>query len=497
MSIMKYLIILIINVCLAFTIFAETPPVTPNAQTNSPQKFSSFADIVEPLMPTVVNIYSVHYNKSKHAPLNPFEGFPFDQFNGLFDQFNNGELDELYSNPKAMSLGSGFIIDPTGYIVTNYHVIRNSDEINVKLNDNTELSAKLIGGDHKTDLALLKVEHKKPLPFAKFSDTVKARVGDQVIAIGNPFGLGGTVTTGIISSKGRDLSNVSDDGGVVDDFIQTDAAINNGNSGGPLFNMDGEVIGVNTAIFSPSGSGTNIGIGFAIPSSTTQHIIEQLKLHGRISRGKLDITIQEITNELAEGLGLKEQTGVLVINVSPGGSGDKAGLKSGDIIIAFNGEQVKNSRKLQVLVAEAPINKELKIVIIRNDKKQELITKIIDKEGTKKPQESKENSVDNNSFSISDVTFSNITDDLRQRFNVKETMTGIMVTKIPSPKTQKSYGLKIGDIVLAVNQQPISNITQFKKICDLAKTLQKKNVVLLVRPRYNDLNNVFIALPVT
>lgn len=474
----KSLIIFILNISFIAQVLAADAPTQ---NTISAQKLFGFADIVEPLIPAVVNVYSLKYNKGKVAPFNPFDGFPFDQFNNFFEQFdnNNSAFEETYSNPKAISLGSGFITDPTGYIVTNYHVIRNADEINVKLNDNTELPAKVIGSDQKTDLALLKVEPKKLLPFVKFGDTNKARVGDLVFAIGNPFGFGGTVTSGIISSKGRDIS---DDGGIVDNFIQTDASINAGNSGGPLFNVYGEVIGINTAIFSPSG--TNVGIGFAIPSSTAQNVIEELKKHGKISRGKLDISIQEITPELAEGLGLKDQAGVLVVEVSPGGAAHKAGIKAGDVITEFNGEQVKNSRKLQILVAEAPVNKEIKVSIIRNDKKEDLVIKIDDKEATAKKQSK-------DSFAISGITFSDINNEIRQKFSIKEKIEGVLVTSVA--KNEKHYGLRVGDLVLALNQQHIINIDQFKKAYDTAKRLQKKNVVLLVK-RYG--THLFIPIPV-
>lgn len=453
--------------------------------------YPSFADIVEPLMPAVVNIYTVKYNKKSTQPQeSPFpNGFPFDHFNDLFEQFNTPfRFDEMYSNPKA--LGSGFIIDSSGFIVTNDHVVGNADEIRVKLTDNTEFPAKLIGTDQKTDLALLKVDTKNPLPFVKFGDSSKSRVGDWVIAIGNPFGLGGTVTAGIISSKGRDIGI---DKSIVDDFIQTDAAINGGNSGGPMFNISGEVIGINTAIFSPSG--TNVGIGFAIPSNTAQAIIEQLKSSGKVSRGRLDVYIQEVTEEIAEGLGLKEATGALVVDVQPGGSGDKAGIKAGDIIIEFAGQQVKNSRKLQVIVAETPIDKEIKIVVIRNGKNHELIGKITESsssnEVTKLRNKKKDGTITDDSLEKSNVTFTNLTDELRKSFNLREVENAVIVTKIG--KDAESYGFRIGDLIMAVNHEYIYTIDDLSKSYDVAKAAKKKNIVLLVKRRKT---NIFIALPV-
>lgn len=454
----------------------------------------SFADIVEPLMPAVVNVYTVKYNKkSQRPPANPFEGFPFDSFNNFFEQFDIPfNFDEMYSDPKAVSLGSGFIIDPDGLIVTNYHVISNADEINIKLLDNTELPAKLIGSDQRTDLALLKVESKKPLAHVNFGDSSKSRVGDWVITIGNPFGLGGTVTTGIISSKGRDIDD--DRGNIVDDFIQTDAAINRGNSGGPMFNTQGEVIGVNTAIFSPSG--TNVGIGFAIPSTTAKSIVEQINRYGKVSRGRLDVIIQDVTGDIAEGLGLKEPNGALVVEVMPNGAADKAGIKTGDVIIEFNGKPITNLRRLQVLVAEAPVNKEARIVIIRNNQHKTLTTKIIenteDGEPVKLADKHKGNNTVVGSVVINNITFSNITAELRKKFAIGRDVSGVVVTE--TAKNGKNYNLKIGDVIIAANQQEVNNIEQLRKVYKKAKADQKKHVVMFIKRGSNV--SLFVAFPV-
>lgn len=476
----------ILTISTALSIQAESVLAESPKQLATQAAYPSFADVVEPLMPAVVNIYTVKYKKFANSRKKPFpEAFPFDQFSDLFEQFNMPfNFEEMYSDPKAVSLGSGFIIDGSGFIVTNYHVVNNVDEINIKFLDNTELSAKLIGSDQRTDLALLKVEAKKQLPFVKFGNSSKARVGDWIITIGNPFGLGGTVTVGIISSKGRDIGGID---GIVDDFIQTDAAINSGNSGGPAFNLAGEVIGINTAIYTPTG--VNVGIGFAIPSNTAQNIIEQLKKVGKISRGRLDVTIQEVTPEIAEGLGLKESMGALIVDVQPGGSGDKAGLKSGDIVIEFAGQPVKTSRKLQVLVAETPIDTDVKIIVIRDGKNHELIAKIT--ENDKTPLKSNKKAISSASIEKNNITFSNPTDELRQKFAIKENINGVIVTNIE--KNQKNYGLMIGDLVAAVNQQPITSVDQLNAIYENAVATKKQNIVLLVKRRGT---NVFIALPV-
>lgn len=474
---------------------ADEAPLHPDAPKAEAVKSSypSFADIVEPLIPAVVNVYTTKYNKQSVNPQkSPFpDSFPFDQFNEFFDKFNAPlNNDETYSNSKAMSLGSGFIIDPAGFIVTNHHVINNADEIHVKLLDNTELAAKLIGSDQKTDLALLKVDVKTPLPYVKFGDSSKARVGDWIIAIGNPFGLGGTVTTGIVSSKGRDLD--LDAGNVVDNFIQTDAAINSGNSGGPLFNIDGEIIGVNTVIFSPSG--LNVGVGFAIPSSTAKTVIDQLKKSGKIMRGRLDIYIQEVTTGISEGLDLKEPVGALVRDVVPGGTGEKAGLKAGDVIIKFADQQVKNSRKLQILVAESPVGSDVKIMVIRGGKEVELTAKIVE---NKKDAQASELSLPSSSITEegslkrNNITFNNLTSELKAKYSLKDADAGVVITALI--KDQRNFSLNVGDLVVAANQVPVKTVEDLNKIYDSIKIQKKKNIVLFIK-RQN--TNVFLALPV-
>ncbi|MCC8398990.1 MAG: Do family serine endopeptidase [Rickettsia endosymbiont of Platyusa sonomae] len=504
-NLLKYLVIaLLMNLWLASSVFAENIPsnqipltkgaATPEESSNlqlvpiKPESYKySFADIVEPLIPAVVNVYTVQYSqKSEDFHKKSFEYFPFDYLNELLERFNLPfNFDEMYSNPKSVPLGSGFIIDAAGFIVTNHHVVANADEIHVKLTDNREMLAKLVGSDQKTDLALLKIEAESPLPFVKFGDSGKARVGDWVIAIGNPFGrLGGTVTAGIISSKGRDI-----DSGIVDDFIQTDAAINNGNSGGPMFNIDGEVIGVNTVMFSPAG--TNIGIGFAIPSNTTKSIINQLRQNGKINRGGLGVIIQEVTNEIAEGFGLKETSGALVVEVQKDGSGEKFGIKPGDVIIEFAGQPVKSSRRLQVMVAEATVDQEVKIVVVRDGKNHELNGKISQEE---EPEAKRviDKVSDKTSIVKNDITFSNLTDNLKQKFAIGNKANGVIVTNLA--KDGKNYQFKIGDLVVACNQQPIVSIEQLNLLYENAQTMKKQNIILLVQRRGV---SMFIALPVT
>ncbi len=442
------------------------------------QYLEGFADIVEPLMPTVVNIYT-----TKH--IKPQPNIPSDNFHKFFEQFGFPfEFEELYQNLKPSAVGSGFIIDSAGYIVTNHHLIEESEDINVKLNDNTELSAKLVGSDPRTDIALLKVDSKTPLPSIKFGDSSKARVGDLVIAIGNPFGLGGTVTTGIISSKSRDIN--AGGAGIVDNFIQTDAAINMGNSGGPMFNIKGEVIGINTAIFAPTGS--NIGIGFAIPASTVQHVVEQLKAYGKVSRGLLGIKIQEVTPQIVEAMNLPIDGGVLVVEVDPKGSGSKAGLKAGDIIVKIADVKVTNSRKLQIFIADTPINSTVKISILRHGVKKEIECKILEDAAISPVKQTAQKSVDaKNSFTIHGVIFK---DNNINKETEEDMFSGIFVESITSQSEWK--GLVKGDIVLSINQHPVSSVKELEEIYNKAVKDRKKHIVLFVK-RYN--NKLFLALP--
>lgn len=453
----------------------------------SAPKLEGFADIVEPLMPAVVNINTVKYAKKKQKESQYPEDMQIERFNRLFEQFGLPFfMDEMPTNPKATSLGSGFIIDPEGYIVTNHHVIKDADEISVKLNDNKEFAAKLIGSDQKTDIAVLKIDTKTALPFVRFGDSSLSRVGDWVIAIGNPFGLGGTVTTGIISSKSRDIDIIP--GGFIDDYMQTDAAINGGNSGGPMFNMYGEVIGVNTAILTPSG--TNIGIGFAIPSNSVINIIKQLKSSGKIERGKLGIRIQELTPEIADGLGINITEGALLAGVEHGGAAEKAGLKAGDIITEYNNHPIKNVRKLQILVAETPLNTEVQIKVLRKGK--EVLVKVTVQE-FKEEQVASDNDTKTydkqDGYVIHGMKFVDITDNIAESLAL-EKESGVVVI---SSNARDSWSTLIrGDILTAVNQVPVANIAQLKAQYELAKKSGKKNIVLLLK---RSSMTLFLALP--
>ncbi|MFL5253644.1 MAG: Do family serine endopeptidase, partial [Rhodopila sp.] len=343
----------------------------------------SFADLATRLLPAVVNVSSSTTITAKNGPGAGPEmpifppGSPFEQF---FKDFLNkqrqgqrggggGDDDQPKPERRAQSLGSGFIVDASGLVVTNNHVIDGADEISVILQDNTTLKAKVLGRDESGDIALLKVNSDKPLPTVDFGDSSAMRVGDWVLAIGNPFGLGGSVTAGIVSARGRDIHQ-----GQYDDLIQTDAAINRGNSGGPLFNMDGQVIGINTAIFSPSGG--SIGIGFSIPSNMAKNIVAQLKEYGHPRRGWLGVKIQQVTPDIAESLGLKGASGAMVAGITDGGPADKAKLRSGDVILKFDGQPVTEMHNLPRIVAETEIGKQVPIVVWRDGKEVALQVKV-------------------------------------------------------------------------------------------------------------------------
>ena len=404
----------------------------------------SFADLAEKLLPTVVNVATSQVVETRRSK-------EFQQFFKEFLERRGGQMPP--ERRRVNSLGSGFIIDPSGFIVTNNHVIAEADEISVRLADDTLLDAKVVGRDEKTDLALLKVESDKPLPAAKWGDSDKARIGDWVIAIGNPFGLGGTVTAGIISARQRDINS-----GPYDEFIQTDAAINRGNSGGPMFNVDGEVVGVNTAIFSPSGG--SIGIGFAIPSTLVKNVIDQLRATGTVRRGWLGVRIQTVTDELAEGLRLKGGAhGALVASVTEGGPAESAGIEQGDVILTFNGRPVSDMRRLPRMVAETPIGQKVKVEVWRKGEKKTFSIKLgeLDDERIAKAESGNAPTVGAEAAVISSLglDLSRLTPELRQRFSLSEDTEGVVIKDIDQAGSAAEKGLRPGDVIVEVDQEPV------------------------------------------
>jgi serine protease Do len=437
----------------------------------------SFADLAAKLLPAVVNISTTalaKQNTGKAPELPQFPpGSPFEDFFRDFFDRNSPQQQR-----KSTSLGSGFIIDKTGIVITNNHVIQDADEITVILQNNETLKAEVVGRDLKTDIAVLRVKPKKDLPFVKLGDSDKMRVGDWVVAIGNPFGLGGSVTAGIVSARGRNINS-----GPYDDFIQTDASINRGNSGGPLFNMAGEVIGINTAIFSPSGG--SIGIGFSIPSRIANGVINQLIKFGKTRRGWLGVRIQKVTDEIAESLGLKTSEGALVASVTENSPAAKGDIKAGDVILKFNNKPVKEMRNLPKIVAETDIDKKVDVEIWRDGKKvitqvsvgeldEEQVAKKSDAPGEKGKKE-QELKIDSLGLSVGSLT-----DGTRKRFNLKGKTKGVVIVAVEKDGAAAEKNIKAGDVIVEVSQNEVNAPSEVKKRIDAAKESGRKSVLLLI-----------------
>ena len=395
--------------------------------------------------------------------MNPFGGGPggnpFDQFRHFF-----GQMPHEY---KQHGLGSGVIVSPDGYILTNNHVVGHADEIHVSLLDKREFTAKVIGKDAKTDLALIKINTQQPLPVAQLGKSGDVEVGDWVVAIGSPFGFSSTVTAGIVSAKGRAL------GGNYDDFIQTDASINPGNSGGPLFNTHGQVIGINTAIYSSTGS--NAGIGFAIPIDLAKQVMEQLKARGHVVRGWLGVEIQEVTPDLAQSFGLAQPIGALVANVDPTGPAAKSGIQRGDIIINFNGQQVQDEHQLPELVAQTTIGSTVPVEIIRNGKHVKIEAKI----GELKDQEIA-SAKDNEPGSNWGLQVQTITPDIASQLNLQSTK-GVVIAGVQPDSPAADAGLQQGDVVLEVNHTKINSVDDFLSMAKAVKKANSSALLLVAR----------------
>ncbi|MEM9469499.1 MAG: DegQ family serine endoprotease [Pseudomonadota bacterium] len=468
-----------------------------HAQNNAPTGMNApktFANLAEKLSPAVVNISSTQKIEERDENMPEFPQFPpGSPFEDFFEEFMgrpNGNGGGMPSIPPS-SLGSGFVIDAEkGYIVTNNHVIRDAEEVRVTFHDDSTLKAKIIGRDEKVDIAVLQVETKKNLSAVDFGNSTSMRVGDWVLAIGNPFGLGGTVTAGIISARQRDINS-----GPYDDYLQTDASINRGNSGGPMFNLNGDVIGINTAIFSPSGG--SVGIGFAIPSDLAKPIINQLIEFGRTRRGWLGVRIQTVTDEIAESLGLDKARGALVASVTKGGPAEAAKLKAGDIITEFNGRAISEMRELPRIVAETPIEKQTTLKYWRDGKEQ--TAKVTIGELEKAEEDGLLASNDNNpATNVKDtdiesvgMNVASITNTLRESYNINDDVNGVVVTKTDPRGEAASKGIDSGDVIIEINQQAVAEPSQVADIISKAKKDKRSSVLLLIE-REGDVR--FIAL---
>jgi len=465
---------------------APAPPAAP-AQVNG---LPDFTQLAEKLSPAVVNISTTSQGETPQfhgqgpgqggPGQGPGQG-PGENPFGQGDPHEFWEPFERFFGPlpkrpfKQRSLGSGFIINRDGYILTNNHVIENADEIVVKLENEKEYKAKVIGRDPKTDIAVIKIDGASDLVPATLGNSDQLRVGEWVMSIGNPFGLEHSVTAGIVSAKGRFIGQ-----GSYDQFIQTDAAINPGNSGGPLINLSGEVVGINTAIFSRSGG--NIGIGFAIPVNVAKDLLPELEEKGKVTRGWLGVLIQKVTPEIAESMNLKEQKGALVADVMKDGPAQEAGLKVGDVIVEFDGHAVKDSTELPLLVARTPIGKSVKVKVIRDKSMETMTVKI----GQLRDEEVAAEPSKEESFGL---TVQPLTPDIAESLGIGNDVKGVVISGVESGSSAEDAGLRRGDVILEVNREPVKDLAAYRKA--IKGATKGKSVLFLVR---RGDNTIFVAL---
>ena len=468
-----------------------TLPVAPAQARDLP----SFADLVEKLTPGVVNISTSQTQRRsdpgrggegaeipRFPPGSPFEEF----FKEFFERQRGGDAP---SSRKVTSLGSGFVIDPSGLIVTNNHVIADADEITVIFQDDSSLKATVVGRDQKTDLAVLRVTTPKPLAAVPWGNSDESRVGDWVLAIGNPFGLGGTVTAGIVSARKRNIN-----AGPYDDFLQTDAPINRGNSGGPMFNLKGEVIGINTAIFSPTGA--SVGIGFAIPSNLAKPIVDQLRDFGRARRGWLGVRIQTVTDELAQSLGLEKATGALIAGISESGPAETAKLQVGDVVITFDGKPIEDMRRLPRVVAETAVGRQVEVEVWRKAKKTALsvtLGEFPDDEKVAAVRPDGDGGAKTDGQATLGLSLALVSRDLRQKYNLGEDVKGVVVTKVDEDSPASEKRIRAGDIIRKIgpDQEVATTPNQVRAKIEQARKAKLRSILVLVE---TEGNQRFVAL---
>ena len=471
-------------------VWAQNPPTSSAApeQTAPIMAQQSFAPLVKKVLPAVVNISVTEKSDiqglAERLP-EQFRGSPFDDFlRRFFEQHGSegqvmprpfrGSPDERGSG-RGIALGSGFIIDPAGYVVTNNHVVGEAAKVEVTLQDNSKYTARIIGRDSRTDIAVLQIKADKPLPYVSFGDSNVAQIGDWVIAVGNPFGLGGSVTTGIISARGRDIH-----AGQFDDFLQIDAPINRGNSGGSTFNLSGEVIGINTAIYSPNGG--SVGIGFAVPSNVAKQVVNQIQSHGKVSRGWLGVQIQEVTPAIAASLGLEPERGALIAAVTPNGPAANAGLKQGDVVLSLNGSEVKQLRDLPRLVAGNAPGSTAKLTVWRNRQQTELQVKLGEVPENPQAAAAEDRPAPESRAEAAGLHFGPLTNELRRELRLGRDTQGVVITGVDDGSAAEGVGLTRGDVLVSINQQPVNSPAEAaQKLREIAKSPQKTALLLLNR----------------
>ncbi len=483
----------------------QTPAPGENLTPTQPelQELPSVADLADRLLPAVVEITiesggsgaaesTPETQETPETPPGPGEmDDPNNPFKEFFDEFlKRGQGQQ--TPQKMTSMGSGFVVDPSGIIVTNNHVVEGAESIEVHFHDDTILKAELVGRDPKTDLAVIRVKPAKPLPVVSFGDSDKLRVGEWVMAIGNPFGLGGSVSLGIVSARNRDIN-----AGPYDDFIQTDAAINKGNSGGPLFNLKGQVMGINTAIFSPSGG--SVGIGFSVPANTAKNVISQLVQYGETRRGWLGVKIQSVTDEIAESLNLDSPRGALVADVTADGPAQKAGIQPGDIVIEFNGRPVTAMRDLPKIVAETPIGTKVPVKVLRKGKEVSITAevgrledgeKLADASGTQETPAKPAPAV----VTVLGMTVTSITDELRAKYGIDKDLKGAVITEVAQDGAAADKRLAPGDVITEAGEQEVQGAADISTRVEEAKKANKNSILLLIAKGGKAAEMRFIAL---
>ena len=430
---------------------------------------ASFADLAEKLMPSVVNISTTTTVTTQSNPF-PFQFPPGSPFEDMFKEFGTPQ------ERKSSALGSGFIIDEKGIVITNNHVIQDAEDIIVRFNDEKEFNAKVIGADPLSDIAVLQLDTKEKFKPVKFGNSDKARIGDWVIAIGNPFGLGGTVTSGIISARNRSIGLSR-----YEDYIQTDASINSGNSGGPLFNMQGDVIGINTAILGRSGS---IGIGFSIPSNSAKVVIDQLIKFGETKRGWLGVRIQDVTKEIAEIEELDKPRGALVASVAEGSPSDKAGIEAGDIILEFNGKEIKEMKQLPIIVAQTEVGKNVEVKIWRNKKEISKKVKLGRLETSEDFKVTKKTTPKNTEIEDLKITVKVLTDEDIETRKLPEGTTGLVITKIEN-ESPLIGSIRPNSIIVEAQKRKIKTIGDLKQVVKQVLRSNQKTILFAI---YNNEN---------